>query len=167
MRYFLPFAFLSFLLSSFTHNLSYVKLFFAALLAVVVVVCMDFALAAICSLSCGLYFNFVHYSMSDPTPHSSHLRHQGSISSMCLRAAFTCADPKSAKKTVKSSSFLRFWDLGAEKLRINTLMKLTHAYCHVCQSSSNLQSFAKQTLSDCVQHFRLVFYDKNKTSCFD
>ena len=28
-----------------------------------------------------------------------------------LRAAFTHADPKSAKKTVKLSSFLRFWDL--------------------------------------------------------
>ena len=30
-----------------------------------------------------------------------------------LRAAFTQADPESAKKTVKSSSFLRFWDLRA------------------------------------------------------
>ena len=28
-----------------------------------------------------------------------------------LRAAFTHADPKSAKKTVKLSSFLCFWDL--------------------------------------------------------
>ena len=36
----------------------------------------------------------------------------GSISSMCLRSAFIRANPKSAKKTVKSSSFLRFWDLG-------------------------------------------------------
>ena len=30
-----------------------------------------------------------------------------------LRAAFTRADPKSTKKTVKSSSFLRLWDLFA------------------------------------------------------
>ena len=30
-----------------------------------------------------------------------------------LRAAFMGADPKSAKKTVKSSSFLHFWDLRA------------------------------------------------------
>ena len=30
-----------------------------------------------------------------------------------LRAAFTHADPKSAKKSVKLSSFLRFWDLWA------------------------------------------------------
>jgi len=30
-----------------------------------------------------------------------------------LQAAFTQAGPKSAKKTVKSSSFLRFWDLQA------------------------------------------------------
>ena len=35
----------------------------------------------------------------------------GSISPTCLRAAFTHADPKSAKKTVKLSNFLRFWDL--------------------------------------------------------
>ena len=28
-----------------------------------------------------------------------------------LQAAFTPADPKSKKKTVKSSSFLLFWDL--------------------------------------------------------
>ena len=42
-----------------------------------------------------------------------------------LRAAFTRADPKSTKKTVNSSSFFRFWDLFAWKLRINTLMKLT------------------------------------------
>ena len=32
-----------------------------------------------------------------------------------LRAAFTHPDPKSAKKTVKSSSFLCFWDLRALK----------------------------------------------------
>ena len=49
----------------------------------------------------------------------------GSISPTCLSAAFTHTDPKRAKKTVKSSSFLRFWDLHAQKLRINTLMKLT------------------------------------------
>ena len=30
-----------------------------------------------------------------------------------LRASFTLVDPKSAKKTVKLSSFLRFWDLWA------------------------------------------------------
>ena len=30
-----------------------------------------------------------------------------------LRAAFICTDPNSAKKTVKSSSFLHFWDLRA------------------------------------------------------
>ena len=32
-----------------------------------------------------------------------------------LRAAFMCSDPKSAKKTVKSNSFLRFKDLLAKK----------------------------------------------------
>ena len=37
-----------------------------------------------------------------------------------LLAAFTRADPNSTKNTVKSSSFLRFWDLLAY-----TLMKLT------------------------------------------
>ena len=36
---------------------------------------------------------------------------QVSILSMCLGAAFTRPDPKSAKKSVNSSSFLRFWDL--------------------------------------------------------
>ena len=35
----------------------------------------------------------------------------GPISSTCLRSASMLADPKSAKKTVNSSSFLRFWDL--------------------------------------------------------
>ena len=33
--------------------------------------------------------------------------------------------PKAQKKTVKSSSFLRFWDLRVWKLLVNTLMKLT------------------------------------------
>ncbi len=33
-----------------------------------------------------------------------------------LRAAFALTDPKSAKKTVKLSVFLRFWDLQAQKL---------------------------------------------------
>ena len=51
--------------------------------------------------------------------------YKGSISSMCLSAAFTHADPKSAQKTVKSSSFLHFWDLCTSKLGVNTLMKLT------------------------------------------
>ena len=36
-----------------------------------------------------------------------------------LRAAFTSADPNSAKKTVKSSSFLRFQDLRVQKLHVN------------------------------------------------
>ena len=34
-------------------------------------------------------------------------------------------DLKSAKKTVKSSTFLRYQDLGEYKLLVNTLMKLT------------------------------------------
>ena len=42
-----------------------------------------------------------------------------------LRAAFTWADPKSSQKTVKSSSFLPFWDLLAQKLGVITLIKLT------------------------------------------
>ena len=42
-----------------------------------------------------------------------------------LQAAFTHADPNSAKKTVKSRSFLRFWDLHMYKFCINTLMKST------------------------------------------
>ncbi len=33
-----------------------------------------------------------------------------------LRTAFTCADPESAKKTVKFLVFLHSWDLGAHKL---------------------------------------------------
>jgi len=35
-----------------------------------------------------------------------------------LRAAFTCADPKSAKNTDNLTVFLRFWDLRAQKLLI-------------------------------------------------
>jgi hypothetical protein len=38
-----------------------------------------------------------------------------------LRAAFTCTDPGSAKKTVESAVFLRFWDQRVGKM----LMKLT------------------------------------------
>ena len=44
-----------------------------------------------------------------------HLGNQTTISSTCLRAAFAHADPKSAKKIVKSSSFLCFWDLCGVK----------------------------------------------------
>ena len=42
-------------------------------------------------------------------------------------AAFTCADPKSEKETVKSSSFFHFRDLYEEKMHVNTLVKLTPA----------------------------------------
>ena len=41
-----------------------------------------------------------------------------------LRAAFTPSDPKSPKKTVRSSCFLCFWDLHVQKLHINRLVKL-------------------------------------------
>ena len=37
----------------------------------------------------------------------------GSISPSFYKQLFKHADPKSAKKTVKSSSFLRFWNLHA------------------------------------------------------
>ncbi len=40
-----------------------------------------------------------------------------------LRVAFARAEPKSVKKTVKLSEFLRFWDL--QKLRVNMLVKST------------------------------------------
>ena len=42
-----------------------------------------------------------------------------------LHTAFIHADTKRAKKTVNSSSFLRFWDLRVQKLHVNTLMKST------------------------------------------
>ena len=42
-----------------------------------------------------------------------------------LCATFTHADPKSAKKTVNLSNFLRFWDLHTYKLCVNMLMTLT------------------------------------------
>ena len=38
---------------------------------------------------------------------------QGSISSTCLRAALTPADPKSTRSCLIWLSFLRFWDLTA------------------------------------------------------
>jgi len=41
-----------------------------------------------------------------------------------LQAALTKVDPKSTKKTVKSSAILRFWDLCAKAAR-RMLMKLT------------------------------------------
>ncbi len=42
-----------------------------------------------------------------------------------LHAAFASAEPNSIKKTVKSSVFLHFWDLRAQKLHVNMLVKLT------------------------------------------
>ena len=43
---------------------------------------------------------------------------QGSISSMCLRAAFTHTDPESAKSCLTRLSFWCFWYLRMLKLRI-------------------------------------------------
>ena len=43
-----------------------------------------------------------------------------------LQAAFTCPDSKRAKNPFNSSSFLRFWDLGKQKLRVNTLIRWDH-----------------------------------------
>ena len=42
-----------------------------------------------------------------------------------LRAAFTLADPKCAKKDSQLKQLFRFQDLQAYKLRVYTLMKLT------------------------------------------
>ena len=42
-----------------------------------------------------------------------------------LRTAFSHVEPKSVKKTVKLSVFLRFRNLRAQKLRVNMLVKLT------------------------------------------
>jgi len=42
-----------------------------------------------------------------------------------LRKAFMCIDHKSAKKTVKSLVFLRFWNLHVLKFRVDMLVKLT------------------------------------------
>jgi len=51
---------------------------------------------------------------------------QGSISStFYIHAAFMRAEPKSIKKTLKSSVFLRFRNLCAQKLHVNMLVKLT------------------------------------------
>ena len=43
----------------------------------------------------------------------------GSISTTCLSAAFTLADPKSTKSCLSWLSFLRFWYLHALKLLLN------------------------------------------------
>jgi len=43
---------------------------------------------------------------------------QESISLTCLRAAFMCADPKSVKRLTTWLSFLRFWALSTQKLRV-------------------------------------------------
>ncbi len=42
-----------------------------------------------------------------------------------LCAAFARVEPKSVKKELKSSIFLRFWDLRLQKLHINMLLKST------------------------------------------
>jgi len=42
-----------------------------------------------------------------------------------LRTDFARAEPKSIKKTVKLSTFLRFWNLSAQNLYINMLVKST------------------------------------------
>ncbi len=42
----------------------------------------------------------------------------GSILPSCLQAAFTCADPKSAKRQSSHLCILRFWDLGMQNLPI-------------------------------------------------
>ena len=50
---------------------------------------------------------------------------QGSISPMCLRAAFTPADPESAKKIVKLSSFFALLGSVCVKAACRMLVKLT------------------------------------------
>jgi len=54
-----------------------------------------------------------------------------------LCAAFVCAEPKSVKKFVTSSVFLRFQDLLSKKLQVNMLVKSTPA-CDVNSSITYL-----------------------------
>ncbi len=49
----------------------------------------------------------------------------GLISPTCLFEAFTCADPKSAKKTVKSSVSFCTFGSASVKAALETLMKST------------------------------------------
>ncbi len=42
----------------------------------------------------------------------------GSISLTCLLEAFACADPESVKRLTTWPSFLRIWDLRAQKIRV-------------------------------------------------
>ena len=54
-----------------------------------------------------LHYDYIFFSL-----YSRNNRHLPGVNFInILQATFTCADPKSAKKAVKSRSFLSFWDL--------------------------------------------------------
>jgi len=65
-----------------------------------------------------------------------------------LLAAFAHTEPKSVKKTVKLSVFLRFRDLRTQKQRINMLVKLTpdvipDKFLQVAKYTQNLTRHSK------------------------
>ncbi len=80
-----------------------------------------------------------------------------------LRTVFMCAEPKSVKKMVKLSSFLRFQNLCAQKLRVNMLVKSTPAVKTSMALSIYLIISVVLLCGKCVHKVRRVF--TAMTSC--
>ena len=74
-----------------------------------------------------------------------------------LRPAFMLTEPKSVKKTVKSSVFLRFQYLRSLKLSVNMLAKLTHGICLFVSVSLYLSWFLCVNVYACITMFMWMF----------
>jgi len=81
-----------------------------------------------------------------------------------LLEAFARTEPKSIKKTVKSSIFLRFWDLRAQNLYVNMLVKLTPGVLDV--STGGLRTELNFTLFTFLSDEQLREPKRNKLNYF-
>jgi len=79
-----------------------------------------------------------------------------------LRTAFMRLEPKSIRKTVKLSVFLHFWDLRAQKLLVNMLVKLTTDTFCISLTSNGIRFY------DPVRHLshKQTFKFKNRTKLY-
>ena len=106
-----------------------------------------------------VYVSLLHYPFPSPCVNFINV----------LRAAFTCADPKSAKKTVKSSSFLALSGSASVKAARRMLMKLTPSLFFslslyvVMQKLSQLVSVALQQRSTFEDHNKKSFFPPSST----
>ena len=85
----------------------------------------------------------------------------GLISPTCLWAAFTQADPKSAKGQTSHQCFLVFWDLLKQKLLVKTLVKSTSGRISVitCNACIYVKNSHQKSSSTWIK-------SEDKNSCY-